>query len=335
LNALRTIQAAPIALPDSLYKIPVPTSQSFAAQAAYINTYWPFIATQWSAIDQYRAQLLSERYEMSGGVLPEETRVRPKVSVPIIGLALTLDDVTVMGASLLTAMMLWVFFLTAQLRESIRVCKGACGARWGEVSDFLRLQFLLLAPRSRQPHSLAYPMVFLPYIAVMVGIAVDLGYDLQWQNAFYATLMGVPGATWQAFVGHDNPWKSEAVGLLTVRYVTMLLMAGGLLVLSTRVWRAMSDVAAELRQGQTFLHVVVYIMRIIVMTAVPFVVVFGLYMGRMAHLPYWVEHSGYTSGPSAAGAFWAIGGLVAAVAMVSLYWRFERWFVSKLPEEER
>lgn len=320
-------------VPDSLYTIPFPNAGSFTAQAEYVENYLQFITTQWKSADQYRAQLLHERFEMSGGVLPADARVRPKVSVPIIGWSLPLDDVTVMGASLLAAMMLWVFFLTAQLQECIRQCKTACKEQWDEIGNYLRLQFLLLAPRSRQPHSLAYPLVFLPYIAVIFGIAIDLGYDLQWQNAMYEAVIGDKNKHWAAFLGDGGFWNSEAIGLLVVRYVVMLCMAGGLLALSTRVWKAMSDVAADLRQGQPELHLLIYVGRILIMTAVPFVLAYGWLKGRREDLAYWVGQVGYSSGPTGGGAIWTLGGLLVAVMLVVLYWRGEKWFVAKLHGE--
>lgn len=315
--------------------VPFPARGSFAAKAQYVEYYLPFISSQWGPQDQYRAQLLHDRNLISKGVLPSNAVVRPRVTIPVVGLSLALDDITVTGAVLLLAMMVWVFFLVVQVRSSVELASERLKERWSDIAPLVSLQFLFLAPRSRQPHSLSYPLVYLPYIAVVFSIAVDLIYDLRWQNATYSRIMGGSGEFMEAFVGRMGAWHSQALGLLVIRYSVMMGICLGLLLLSNRIWRVLSEVSSQLRGGIPHLMALVYWVRLALMTLCPSALVWCWSKARLDSVDSSIAATGYSSSPDLRSAGWILGGLITIYLVLWGYWRVEHKWIGFVSDHER
>ena len=172
-----------LAIPDSLkdktiLEIRYPVGKNIAAKIEWIQRYQAFVLEHNDTTFANASRLLVDRGRMSTGVLPDYDVGNSHTTIPIIGASVDSEDATIILGIVIAAGMLWLLLSIYNIKENVLVLmenvEASDKAHW---ENWVSLQFLLIStPASRlktQRHSvgrLAFPLYFLPYVAILFGI---------------------------------------------------------------------------------------------------------------------------------------------------------------------
>ena len=309
--------------PDSarlktLLEIRYPVGKNIAAKIEWIQRYQPFVLEHSDTTFANVCRLLIDRGRMSTGVLPDYDVGNPYTTIPIIGTSVDSEDATIILGIVIAAGMLWHLLSIHNIKENVlELLNSTEYSDKPHTRNWVSLQFLLIsntASRSNaQRHSagrLAFPLYFLPYVAILFSILANL-YMVIWKTAAYSIATATPLAPW---IGDGESWFSqEALGIMTLRYGILLLLLWNIGVIGWRAWHELIEISDTL--GHSPIDQSISRRRIRRISAIPFIIMGTFMITRLWHLDDRVNSVGWTYGPTFIGSL-----VILVVVYIIHYW---------------
>jgi hypothetical protein len=213
-----TAAAATAEMPASqdTVTIQISSSASMSEAVDWCERYRGFIRSQWSQGLNRAVDMLITRAKISSEALPPSTMNRPQVGLPLLGIPVAADDATLVGAIMLFIAMLWLCFSGFHARDSMKMLRTKCSDP-DFAKAWLPHQFLFVNQPAQAPERVAYPLIYLPYGAVLFGLLVNAS-SVVVQVLAYSKLAGFTGVPLLDGL-NGLPWyKQETLGILLIRY---------------------------------------------------------------------------------------------------------------------
>ncbi len=284
-----------------LDSIKVSASARASEAAAWCEAYRRYIRYQWSSDLNLAVDMLITRAKISSEALPPSTITRPQVGLPLLGIPVAADDATLFGAIMLFIAMLWLCFAGFQARDSMKVLRERCSDP-DFAKAWLPHQFLFVNQPAQAPERVAYPLMYLPYGAVLFGFLVNVS-GIVVQVFAYSKLAGFPGVP--LVDGPTGlPWfEQETLGILCVRYAIELAAIFYLLWFADSAWETFCAVHEEGTAEETIkARKIGDKWRLVFLTFAVFVVIGVWTWARLMFLDEIVAKRGWVYGPTLVGA---------------------------------
>jgi hypothetical protein len=215
-----------------------PSGKSFQEKVDWCKHYYMIIANQSDDSKLVSlVEILADRGTISPSKLPGAIMSRPNVEVPLVGLSVGYDDISVVGAVILLFAMLWFRFSMHAVHRNIDLVRLKYPYESRAFSQWVLMQFVFIPLRKGAPNpppKSAFLLFFVPYIAVLISLSQDI-YEILWQILGYSIVTGIPGEpvfnSWSTF------WFGQATGITALRIGILIFM---LLLLNRESWIAWS-----------------------------------------------------------------------------------------------
>jgi len=247
---------------DAIMLVRYPLDKSLEEQANWCAEYERYIAQQWSLQDQHRAALVIERGEITKSILPNSTHQVPSVALPLINITTGLDDVFTVGGIVVLAAFAWFYLSMRYLRtgverffelaEEVDSTDSGTGrtnsrTRW---KSWVSLQFFFVDSKTPHPSGYAFPLLYLPAVALLLGLLDSMGYVLHATRSYNAvTGTGIWNSPfWSPGIG---PLAQETYGIIIFRILLLSVLFTLLLILANKCWCILRSISKEINENQS------------------------------------------------------------------------------------